>query len=844
MGKLVLERVTDAVGLVRDEIPDNGSGCLPPSHLAEKLEDAERLSSYAAETGIKVERGIRDDILNPRIAGNVLSGLTRVAAKLRRPKMWVMVKGSLKRLEAWVVYGWTVLRDFVQVIKPARFSVLVVVAAGLLLITDQGQELTRRLDGNGTSMRETILFFACVGVWAFQSWFWARLMLDVVYGLQREVKFSHDKEREQRVARMMKHFPLLLGLGAFLVAAAALALSSLWRLTIWAVVLGFVFYLFLMRHQDSTHPMKCTRSFFAPHEGVTQYKKLKDLPSEAHFVLAISLIFAVVVTIGMIFAPDILGEWFGAAAAAFFGFALIVPAGCLVVFWSHRCAPATIKRPSGWEHFQVSQPFLLILFLWAVVLSIIVDSHAVRLAHTKDSTAPMSPAERPELPQAVKAWYDALPDNVRNSGGEIPFIIVATAGGGSRAAYWTATVLGALEDEIPGFHRYLFAISGVSGGSLGATVYRTLLKTPPNELPEQAKCQNDSSGIPRGPYECAGQQILSRDFLAPVVGSLLFPDLLQRFIPIATVTNGMQTFIPLGISVTDRAAALEMGWERAWIAAGFPADTWRGQSFTSLFKSPNESGLPALLLNGTHVATGKRIITSSFKIDNSTFLDAYDFFNLVDGDVWIATAVLNSARFTYVTPPGRMWRDGKDNGFIVDGGYFENFGAITALQLMRRTRRELEAIKKHVQPIFIQISSDPELDDSDLPNSGAPNPKNQRGDVYLNEVLSPLRAMLKTRTARGILATKQLFEKEPGLQHHFHFRLCPVDGQRNPALGWVLSSSAEENIRKGLRSDKNNCGNSDELSKLKKVVNGFVHQKDAKQDSSDLPSGGVNGGDG
>jgi hypothetical protein len=83
--------------------------------------------------------------------------------------------------------------------------------------------------------------------------------------------------------------------------------------------------------------------------------------------------------------------------------------------------------------------------------------------------------------------------------------------------------------------------------------------------------------------------------------------------------------------------------------------------------------------------------------------------------------------------------------------------------------------------------------------------------------------MLKTRTARGILATKQLFEKEPGLQHHFHFRLCPVDGQRNPALGWVLSSAAEKNIREGLRADKNNCGNSDELSKLKEVVNGFLH---------------------
>src|SRR5262249_13697398 len=259
--------------------------------------------------------------------------------------------------------------------------------------------------------------------------------------------------------------------------------------------------------------------------------------------------------------------------------------------------------------------------------------------------------------------------------------------------YWTATVFGALEDEIPDFHRHLFAISGVSGGSLGATVYRTLLKTPPDKLPEKAKCLpekrfrnnqqksfKDGSDIPRGPYECAGQRVLSRDFLAPVVGSLLLPDLLQRFLPISA----------MGIPIPDRAAALEMGFERAWEVAGFPSDTWRGRGFNSLFKSANESELPALLLNGTHVATGKRIITSSVKIQNSGLLDTYDFFKLVDGDVWIATAVLNSARFTYVSPPGRMWSTQgnhiKDNGFIVDGGYFENFGAITALQLMRSAR--------------------------------------------------------------------------------------------------------------------------------------------------------------
>src|SRR5262249_53748432 len=380
----------------------------------------------------------------------------------------------------------------------------------------------------------------------WQGWFWARLMIDAVYGLKREVTFGDDQERKRRVAWMNERFPPFLGLVAFWVAATALSFSSHWGLAAVMFIVGFGSYFLLMAHQERTHPMRKRIpkgmgqagaswwwNLFAPAaENVTHYEKWKDFPKAASIVLKVSFALALGALISIILAPDIYGEWLGSAAATFFGFAIIVPAGSLIVFLSHRCGSEAFTCDRGWEPFQVSMPWLLILFLWAAITSNSCDTHAVRLAHPKDSKAP---AERLELPAAVKAWYDALPDNVRNSGGEIPFIIVAAAGGGSRAAYWTATVLGALEDEIPDFHRYLFAISGVSGGSLGATVYRTLLKTPPDKLPEKAKCLKDGSDIRRGPYECAGQRVLSRDFLAPVVGSLLLPDLVQRFIPFSAM---------------------------------------------------------------------------------------------------------------------------------------------------------------------------------------------------------------------------------------------------------------------------------------------------------------------
>ena len=46
---------------------------------------------------------------------------------------------------------------------------------------------------------------------------------------------------------------------------------------------------------------------------------------------------------------------------------------------------------------------------------------------------------------------------------------------------------------------------------------------------------------------------------------------------------------------------------------------------------------------------------------------------------------------------------------IVDGGYFENYGALTALELARAAEAALSAEKPHVKLVVLMISSDPDL---------------------------------------------------------------------------------------------------------------------------------------
>jgi hypothetical protein len=88
-----------------------------------------------------------------------------------------------------------------------------------------------------------------------------------------------------------------------------------------------------------------------------------------------------------------------------------------------------------------------------------------------------SPDQRPTVGAAARAWYTqakAAYDRVHGEG-PVPMLV---AGGGIRAAYWTATVLEQLEMELKGqggVRPYLFAISGVSGGSVGAAAFEAAL---------------------------------------------------------------------------------------------------------------------------------------------------------------------------------------------------------------------------------------------------------------------------------------------------------------------------------------------------------------------------------
>src|SRR5262245_41300784 len=136
---------------------------------------------------------------------------------------------------------WQFLRDVVTVLRPCRFSALVVAAGVALLLSGQGLEFTVRLPAE--SAGKTVWFHICVFLWAFQSWFWARLILDLTFG-DREAELAHP--RAVRLKGIILQTPRVLAAGSYLVAVAVCVRAGTALIGALLLVEAVLFYAFLV----------------------------------------------------------------------------------------------------------------------------------------------------------------------------------------------------------------------------------------------------------------------------------------------------------------------------------------------------------------------------------------------------------------------------------------------------------------------------------------------------------------------------------------------------------------------------------------------------------------------
>lgn len=312
-------------------------------------------------------------------------------------------------------------------------------------------------------------------------------------------------------------------------------------------------------------------------------------------------------------------------------------------------------------------PLLSLLLIGALLLASfrVNDNHAVRLL------AGAGMRELPEFQQTFQDWLnrDGRRQAIEASGsgrstGKWPIYVASAQGGGVYAAYHAAKALAVLSQAVPAFPDHLFAISGVSGGSVGSTLYV-------NALSQARSGQDLVDRI---------DQTFDRDQLSPVLAAMLFPDTAQRFYPVP-------------VPAWDRALGLELSFSDGGAAGGAPV------SLESSFYREQQG--PFLVLNTTEVESGRRLLLSPFRFESDATFHGPDH-----QDVRFSTAAVMSARFPLITPyaffngsdPQRQRRS-------VDGGYYDNSGAVTAQEIVQALNAAIEqqglSDKVEVIPIAI-----------------------------------------------------------------------------------------------------------------------------------------------
>ncbi len=428
---------------------------------------------------------------------------------------------------------------------------------------------------------------------------------------------------------------------------------------------------------------------------------------------------------------------------------------------------------------------VLLAVLWAALE--VNDNHAVRLSAEQRSTQdPLrglnyDAAGRPTLEEFVDNWWD----DERQAACNDRAWFVSSEGGGIRAAMWTVLVLTELDAATEGrLWPCTLAASGVSGGSLGLATFAVHWR--------EARGRIDADQL---------VAFMQGDFLAPVLGSMFGADLLQRVLP--------------GRLFTDRGQALEDAWVEAFQKRLAEDEDRLGLAMPLAHTTLDRDGqaLPALFLNTTIVADGRRLIQHPFSsLGEVPFPGSVDGVDWLPAELPVFSAVSNSARFTLVSPAGTVRRRVKGRvetlGQVVDGGYFENSATTTLAHVIERFRA---TTGPQTDVTIIHISNAPGVAPfAPDGNDHCPTvPPVEAADIQ-GELRAPLTALLATRDARGQYAREELGEriKSRPEDHLWHYRLC--QRQRTIPLGWTIGDATTAEMREqltGAEGAADNAGN-------------------------------------
>jgi hypothetical protein len=373
------------------------------------------------------------------------------------------------------------LRDLGSVLWRCLYSIGLTLAglAGFLFVP-QGAEVLRLSGQPGWNFP---LFLVSVACWSLAAWYSARLNLGRVFDGHSRV----DQSSGAFLACLRKWLPRALGVLPGAVLALQLQGLGQTRLALAFALATLALGVFMLTRRH------WFRGRFA---GAPARFWQLERRSVFAAVGAIVLSFAVMLLVW--WQPVAVTRYLTAPVLLCLALASWILFGDLVLTYFFRQA----RLPS-----MAALPLLLF-----VASSCTNDNHGVALV--ADATPAPS---RPTVAARLDAWLAAHEaSGALREGEEFPVFLVAAEGGGIRAAYWGGDVLAKLQDESGGrFGRHVFALSGVSGGSLASAAFTALLADDASGALARAPCARR----PPPPPNHGGMRHLNRrGFINPLLG--------------------------------------------------------------------------------------------------------------------------------------------------------------------------------------------------------------------------------------------------------------------------------------------------------------------------------------
>jgi hypothetical protein len=727
----------------------------------------------------------------------------------------------------------------------AAWGILALAGVGLILPPQMGDMLQGMTFRPGRGLEASIAFHVSLWLMAFLAWHWGRAVLSARFPDSAPVRggaaaaasagdgASADDDSVDPVA--LGWIPRLLFIAAAAIGiAAAIRSATYWHVAIilaWAAVsiLALHYRLALLAAIFGKRPAAPQ-----PRIGTLDVVRRAPLGPAVGWLMLFfgTLLFLAGALQSFLPGTEFLAELpilistvFPGPSVVLVNLGLGIGPLILMTYFSDRfrfswtIGPVTLglRRP----------PIFTALFLLVLVTPRFIDLHAVRVVPATAET--IDPGARQALGTLFADWARSCARDQKS----VRPIVVAVSGGAARAGLWAARVLADVDRVAAANGTAVFAISSVSGGSLGVAEYLSLRA---GDTPA-GTCALD--GGSRAAQDAALRTGTAADALGPLLAGALFGDIPRSLLGLPAygvrlVIDDFHGRPNHAMRGGDRAEALERGFERNWRDATgqLPAQPLDAPYLSLVYgKTGLRHGMPLWIANGTDQQLGQRIVTAPFAPYPITagspgqpagdlaadwpFLGATDALSLLGGDVPISTAIDNTARFPFLSPVGELEsvNPAKSEGSewdhaaqVIDGGYFENEGMLTALELADWLGREgsRHADGRAVQPVLVQITSngDTEADDADpdvvrCNDTFVDDPATSQSSERPWQFVAPIIGLLSVREGHSreeLLDARAAYCKTDHGQSFFHFFLYKLKDGESVPLNWALSDATADSV--------------------------------------------------